>query len=97
VSLKLNGYLVAIDQIEKEAAFWMPYCIPLLSMATLEMRHGRIKPVIKKALVDLKGNPFSVFEQERHSWRLSDDYRQTGPIQYWRKGSFFDKPLTLIP
>ena len=91
----LNGYLVAIDQLDKEFAFWRPYCVPLLSMAVLEKRHGRTRPVIKKALVDLKSPQFLEFIQARRAWRLEDTYQQVGPIQYWRKGSFFDKPLTL--
>ena len=91
----LNGYLVAIDNLEKECAFWKPACIPLLSMAVLETRHGRTRPVIKKSPVDLKGAPFLKFSKERTSWRIDDDYKQPGPIQYWQKSSFFNRPLIL--
>lgn len=94
---QLNGYLVAIDHLEKEFAFWHPYCVPLLSLAVLEKRHGRTRPVIKKALVDLKSPLFLQFMKARKTWRLEDDYQQVGPIQYWQKGSFFDRPLALRP
>ena len=47
------------------------------------MRKGKKKPVIEKALVDLKGNPFSVFKSRRESWKIEDDYCFPGPIQFF--------------
>lgn len=93
---RLNGYLVAIDHLERDSAFWKPCCIPLLSMATIEMRHGRSTPVIQKAPVDLLGSVFSHFVGERELWRCHDDYQQPGPIQYWRKETTLDRPLSIL-
>ena len=55
----------------------------------METRKGKEKPVIRKALVDLKGKPFKVFEANREKWMYSDEYTYPGPIQY-----FGDKALT---
>jgi pyrophosphate--fructose-6-phosphate 1-phosphotransferase len=52
-------------------------------MLTVEEREGKPKAVIQKALVDLKGKAFAEFAAKRVSWRLKDQYRQTGPIQYF--------------
>lgn len=95
VSFRRNGYLVTIDGLEKEFSFWKPCCVPLASMATIEMRHGYSKPVIKKFLVDLEGAPFQEFCRMRPQWRMHDSYLQPGPIQYWYH-SACEKPFVLM-
>ncbi len=35
---------------------------------------------IKKALVELEGDIFKVFDQERTKWAFSDYFRSPGPI-----------------
>jgi diphosphate-dependent phosphofructokinase len=49
----------------------------------LERRHGKEKPVIQKALVDLKGKPYKAFCALRKKWTQEDDYTSPGPIQFW--------------
>ena len=52
-------------------------------MIAFEQRHGTLKPVIKKAYVDLHGSPFTLFSQQRESWMLQDCYTYPGPIQFF--------------
>lgn len=63
--------------------------MPLTHMMNIERRKGKDKPVIKKALVELEGNPFKGFCALRDSWMLEDHYRNPGPIQY---GTGTDQP-----
>lgn len=95
VSLKLNGYMVAIDQLQKDVADWKPYFLPLLSMMSMEMRRGALKPVIAKTKVDLQGKAFKSFQQARTSWRVEDCYRQPGPIQYTAESASTERPCIL--
>lgn len=85
----LTGYMSCIGNLDKNVAEWTVSGIPLTMLMHLEMRSGSLKPVIQKALVDLKDAPFAYFEKERDSWALEDDYRFPGPIQF-----FGDKRLT---
>jgi len=56
-------------------------------MCHMERRHGHMKPVIKKALVELDGLPFNVFAAQRDDWAKYDLYRSPGPIQFAHSGS----------
>ena len=47
---------------------WTASGAPLTNMMNMEKRHGKQKPVIKKALVDLDGPAFKYFEAKRESW-----------------------------
>ena len=52
-------------------------------MMNIERRNGENKPVIKKALVKLDGNPFKTFVSMRDKWARETCYVYPGPIQYW--------------
>jgi pyrophosphate--fructose-6-phosphate 1-phosphotransferase len=52
-------------------------------MLHIERRKGEDKPVIKKALVDLKGKPFGELKKVRKSWAENEKYLFPGPIQYF--------------
>ena len=79
----LTGYLAAIRQLSYPAADWSIGGVPLVKLLTLESRKGKMKPVIQKALVDLKGKAFHFFSQERHKWEIEDNYRFVGPMQFF--------------
>jgi hypothetical protein len=51
-------------------------------MMNMENRKGHDVPVIKKALVDLDGRLFKVFEMHRGEWARGDYFCMAGPIQY---------------
>lgn len=71
-----------IRGLAEEPENWQPGGYPLVTMMNVELRHGKSKPVIKKALVELEGPLFQIFAQERKKWALEDWYRSLGPIQF---------------
>ena len=51
-------------------------------MMGVERRHGKNKPVISKALVDLNGGMFKAYVAVREKWGVLDAYVSPGPIQF---------------
>jgi pyrophosphate--fructose-6-phosphate 1-phosphotransferase len=92
----LTGYIAAIRNLAAPPKEWIPGGIPIVSMMNIERRHGKEKPVIKKALVDLEGKPFKAFAQVRDKWALSSDYRIPGSIQYFGPPSITDVPAIIL-
>ncbi len=91
-----NGYLSKISSLSKSASDWIAGGIPITKMMNIERRHGKDKPVIKKALVDLNGKPFKLFEQNREYWTLNNSYIYPGAIQYYGPSEICDsKTITL--
>ncbi|MBN1602133.1 MAG: diphosphate--fructose-6-phosphate 1-phosphotransferase [Chitinispirillaceae bacterium] len=78
-----SGYISSVRNLTKPADKWIAGGIPLTMMMNLERRHGKSKPVIRKALVELDGKPFKLFAQMRDTWAVNDDYLYPGPIQYF--------------
>lgn len=92
----LTGYLSAITDLKKPFANWQAAGIPITSLMNLEMRHGKKKPVIKKALVDLEGEFFKTFFTSRVEWGKNDHYIYPGPIQYFGDTQVTDSvPVTI--
>ena len=79
----LSGYISSVRNLTKPAEEWIAGGVPLTSMMNMEKRHGKLKPVIKKALVELDGAPFKKFSRNREKWALEDHYIYPGPIQYF--------------
>lgn len=92
VNEKCSGYIAAISNLTMPAEKWQAKGIPLAGMLHIETRQGKDKPVIKKALVDLKGKPFLYFQKMRSTWQSEDRYRYPGPMQF-----FGDRELTDLP
>ncbi|MDR1940726.1 MAG: diphosphate--fructose-6-phosphate 1-phosphotransferase [Endomicrobium sp.] len=78
-----TGYLSSVRNLTKPSKQWVCGGIPLTMMMNVERRHGKDKPVIQKALVDLKGKPFKELVKNRDKWALSESYIFPGPIQYF--------------
>jgi len=78
-----TGYICSIKNTSKPTENWELKAVPLVSIMTMEERHGMAKPVIKKALVDLKGAPYKAFVNSRDGWAVNDDYIYPGPIQFF--------------
>ena len=76
-----TGYMCCIQDLHRPAEEWQIAGVPIVTMMTMEQRHGQAKPVIEKALVDLEGGPFQQFKAAREGWKLNDDYRYPGPVQ----------------
>ena len=83
ISFGLTGYITSIRNLSQSAEQWVPGGIPITMMMNLERRQGKMKPVIKKAMVDLEGKPFKTFASKRGEWALKTSYTYPGAIQYW--------------
>src|SRR5262249_8795619 len=91
-----TGILCGLRGLQKAPEQWSPVCVPFLNLLHLEVRKGKEKPVIQKALVDLQGKPYRTLVQLRNSWELEDHYLQPGPIQFFGPPELTDSgPKTL--
>ena len=79
----LTGYIANIAELHSPPARWIPGGIPLTMMMNMEQRHGRRKPVIRKALVELEGAPFKALAAHRAQWALESAYTFPGAVQYF--------------
>lgn len=79
----VTGAIAALQGLDKSPTEWIPLGVPLVAMMQLEVRKGKSKPVIAKALVNLQGAMFKQFETHRATWALGDDYSNPGPIQFF--------------
>ncbi|MBR4120556.1 MAG: diphosphate--fructose-6-phosphate 1-phosphotransferase, partial [Spirochaetales bacterium] len=87
----LTGYLSSVTNLSKPADQWQAGGIPITMMMNLEQRHGELKPVIKKALVELDGEPFKYFASKRDEWALGSCYTFPGAIQYFGPSEVCDQ------
>lgn len=78
-----SGYMASIQNLAQDTSQWICKAVPFTSMLDLETRHGKLKPVIKKALVDLADTPFTYLQKHRNNWAIKDDYLYPGPIQFF--------------
>jgi pyrophosphate--fructose-6-phosphate 1-phosphotransferase len=78
-----NGYMTSIRNLTAGSENWVAGGIPITMMMNIERRHGKDKPVIQKALVDLNGKPFKYFAEHRNEWAKGEEYLYPGPIQYF--------------
>jgi pyrophosphate--fructose-6-phosphate 1-phosphotransferase len=78
-----TGYMSVIKNTTAPAAEWIAGGVPITMMMNLEKRNGKMKPVIRKALVELDGAPFKYFAAHRDEWAKETAYVYPGPIQYW--------------
>ena len=90
ISFGLTGYLSSVRNLNEPASKWVAGGVPLTMMMNMERRHGEMKPVIKKALVELDGPVFRKLEQNREDWALNDKYLFSGAIQYFGPSSVCD-------
>ncbi len=86
----LTGYLSSIKNTTKPASEWVAGGVPLTMMMNMERRHGEMKPVIKKALVELDGPVFKALEEKRQKWAENDCFIFPGAIQYFGPSSVCD-------
>ena len=78
-----TGYMSVIRNTTAPAAEWVAGGVPITMMMNMERRNGAMKPVIRKALVELDGAPFKFFAAHREEWAEKTAYVYPGPIQYW--------------
>ena len=91
-----TGYMSSVRNTTAPAEQWIPGGIPITMMMNMERRNGVMKPVIKKALVELNGAPFKKFVSCREKWAIQTDYVYPGPIQYFGPTEVCDQPTKTL-
>ena len=86
-----TGYMAIVKNTTKPASEWVAGGVPITMMLNMEKRNGQMKPVIRKALVDLDGAPFKAFAAHRDEWKKQTAYVYPGPIQYFGPSEVCDK------
>ncbi len=86
-----TGYMAIVKNTTKPASEWVAGGVPITMMLNMEKRNGQMKPVIRKALVDLDGAPFKAFVAQRDTWKKNTCYVYPGPIQYFGPSEVCDK------
>ena len=92
----LSGYMASVKNLHRPADEWVAGGIPITMMMNLEQRHGKQKPVIKKALVELDGKPFRTFASMRDEWALKGTYVFPGAIQYYGPAEVCNQPTATL-
>lgn len=78
-----TGYMATVQNLSAPATEWKAGGVPITMMLNMERRNGKMKPVIRKALVDLDGAPFKKFVEHRDECKRSTCFVYPGPVQYW--------------
>ncbi|XVF26108.1 hypothetical protein REPUB_Repub13aG0271400 [Reevesia pubescens] len=77
-----TGLISSVGNLAAPVEEWTVAGTALTSLMDVERRHGKFKPVIKKAMVELEGAPFKKFASLREEWALNNRYISPGPIQF---------------
>ena len=91
-----TGYMSSIKNTFKPADQWIAGGIPITAMMNMEKRSGEMKPVIRKALVELDGKPFKFFAANREEWAKNTCFVYPGPIQYFGPAEVADQPTKTL-
>jgi pyrophosphate--fructose-6-phosphate 1-phosphotransferase len=91
-----TGYMSVIRNTTAPASEWIAGGVPITMMMNLEKRSGKMKPVIRKALVELDGAPFKYFAANRDDWALNTRFVYPGAIQYWGPSEVCDQPTMTL-
>jgi len=92
----LTGYICSVRHLTHPASEWQAGGIPMAHMMNMERRHGKMVPVIKKALVELDGPAFKEFEKHRNSWAKTTQFAFPGSIQYFGPAEVCDRPTITL-
>ncbi len=91
-----TGYMAIVKNTTAPADQWIAGGVPITMMMNMEKRNGEMKPVIRKALVELDGAPFKYFAAHRDQWAKETCYVYPGPIQYWGPTEVCDQPTMTL-
>lgn len=86
-----TGYMAIVQNLSASTDEWKAGGVPITMMMNMERRNGEMKPVIRKALVELDGAPFKKFAEKRDEWARQTCYVYPGPIQYWGPSEVCDR------
>lgn len=73
-----TGYMAIVKNTTANAENWKAGGVPITMMMNMERRNGEMKPVIRKALVELEGKPFKTFAAQRDEWAKNTCYIYPG-------------------
>ena len=91
-----TGYMAIVKNTTAPSDEWVAGGVPITMMMNMERRNGEMKPVIRKALVELDGAPFKAFAAQRDKWARETCYVYPGPIQYWGPSTVCDRPTCTL-
>ena len=91
INAGVTGYMSSVRNLVAPSVQWIAGGIPITMMMNMERRHGEMKPVIQKALVDLNGTPFQRCAAKRDTWAKETAYMYPGPIQYFGPSEVCDQ------
>ncbi len=91
-----TGYMASVKNLTAPADRWVAGGIPITMMFNMERRNGEMKPVIRKALVDLNGKPFKALVAHRAEWAKQTAFVYPGPIQYFGPTEVCDQPTKTL-
>lgn len=91
-----TGYMSSVKNTSKPVDQWIAGGIPITMMMNMEKRSGEMKPVIKKALVELDGKPYKYFVAHRTEWARDTCFVYPGPIQYFGPSEVCDRPTKTL-
>jgi pyrophosphate--fructose-6-phosphate 1-phosphotransferase len=83
---KKSGVMSVIYNLTKPVKEWGASEVLLRNALHEEERGGKIKKVIRKALVDLNGKVFSFYKAQREKDRVEDLFECPGPMQFNQTG-----------
>ena len=91
-----TGYMASVKNLTAPAEQWIAGGVPITMMMNMERRNGEMKPVIRKALVDLNGAPFKALAANRAKWAKETAFVYPGPIQYFGPSEVCDQPTKTL-
>ncbi|MDR1883047.1 MAG: diphosphate--fructose-6-phosphate 1-phosphotransferase [Prevotella sp.] len=91
-----TGYMSSVRNTTAPAGEWIAGGVPVTMMMNMERRHGEMKPVIRKALVELDGAPFKYLAANREAWATGTEFVYPGPIQYFGPTEVCDQPTITL-
>ena len=91
-----TGYMAIVKNTTAPNDEWKAGGVHITMMMNMERRNAKMKPVIRKALVELDGKPFKTFAAMRDKWAVETCFVYPGPIQYWGPSEVCDKTTATL-
>ncbi len=93
---RCTGYMAFVKNLGQPTMEWEMGALPITMLMRMELRKGKSKPVIQKALVDLQGASYLKYQALKESLALEDHYHFCPPIQFFGPKEITDTfPLIL--
>lgn len=87
IAHRQTAVIASVRELNRPTGEWVCGGVAVPPLLNIERRAGKDKPVIRKALTELDGFPFTALQRCRDGWATGDYYRTPGPIQFQGAGS----------